>query len=129
MSNTIYLHKCFIQCSDDDDEEYHTASPAIMCLKVGKDNIKVTVTCCMNNEKRVKQLRRRMRDIDRVWLSACMSLVEGDSNPVEAYLNSGGDPTRKLSRPESQLLPGVYDADHQLRGLQTCGHLCPASGD
>ena len=42
MSNTIYLHKCFIQCSDDDDEEYHTASPAIMCLKVGKENIKVT---------------------------------------------------------------------------------------
>ena len=106
MSNTIYLHKCFIQCSDDDDEEYHTASPAIMCLKVGKDNIKVTVTCCMNNEKRMKQLRRRMRDIDRVWLSACMSLVEGDSNPVEAYLNSRVDPTWKLSHPEASYWRG-----------------------
>ena len=73
-----------------------------MCLKVRKDNIKVTVTCCMNNEKRVKQLRRRMRDIDRVWLSACMGLVEGDSNPVEAYLNSRGDPTRKLSHPKAR---------------------------
>ena len=74
-----------------------------------------------------------MRDIVWVWLSTCIGVVEGDSNPVEAYLNSGGDPTRKLSRPESQLLPrpgpGVYDADHQLRGLQTCGHLGPASGD
>ena len=77
-----------------------------MCLKVGKDNIKVTVTCCMNNEKRMKQLRRRMRDIDRVWLSACMGLVEGDSNPVEAYINSGGDPTRKLSHPEASYWRG-----------------------
>lgn len=69
-----------------------------------------------NNEKRVKQLRRRMRDIDWVWLSACMGVVEGDSNPVEAYLNSGGDPTRKLSHAEAQLLgrPGVYDAGHTL---------------
>ena len=64
MSNTIYLHKCFIQCSDDDDEEYHTASPAIMCLKVG------------------------------------------DSNPVEAYLNSGVDPTWKLSHPEASYWRG-----------------------
>jgi len=70
----------------------------------------------LNNEKRVKQLRRRMRDIDWIWLSACMGVVEGDSNPVEAYLNSGGDPTRKLSSGEAQLLgrPGVYDAGHTL---------------
>ena len=74
-----------------------------------------------------------MRDIVWVWLSTCIGVVEGDSNPVEAYLNSRGDPTRKLSHPEAQLLPrpgpGVYDADHQLRGLQTCGPLGPASGD
>ena len=25
--------------SDEDDEEYHTASPAVMCLKVGKEKI------------------------------------------------------------------------------------------
>ena len=70
----------------------------------------------LNNEKRVKQLRRRMRDIDWVWLSACMGVVEGDSSPVEAYLNTGGDPTRKLSQAEAQLLgrPGVYDAGHTL---------------
>ena len=70
----------------------------------------------LNKDKRVKQLRRRMRDIDWVWLSACMGVVEGDSNPVEAYLNSGGDPTRKLSPAEAQLLgrPGVYDSGHTL---------------
>ena len=92
-----------------------------MCLKVGKENIKVTVTHCMNNEKRVKQSRSLV-----VWLSACIGMVEGDSNPVEAYLNSGGDPTWKLSHSEAQLLarprPGVYDADRQLCGLQTCEH-------
>ena len=57
-----------------------------------------------------------MRDIDWVWLSACMGVVEADSNPVEAYLNSGGDPTRKLTHAEAQLLgrPGVYDAGHTL---------------
>ena len=43
--------------SDEDDEEYHTASPAEMCLKVGK------VTHCMNNEERMKQQRRRTRDM------------------------------------------------------------------
>ena len=70
----------------------------------------------LNQEARVKQLRRRMRDIDWVWLSACMGVVEGDSSPVEAYLNSGGDPTRKLSQAEAGLLarPGVYDQGHTL---------------
>ena len=57
-----------------------------------------------------------MRDIVWVWLSACMAVVEGGSNPTEVYLNSRGDPTRKLSHPEAQLLarPGVYDAGHTL---------------
>ena len=35
-----------------------------------------------------------MRETDWAWVSACMGVVEGDANPVEAYLNSGGDPTR-----------------------------------
>ena len=37
---------------------------------------------------------------DWTWLAACMGVVEGDMNPVEAYLNGGGDPTRKLTNPE-----------------------------
>ena len=47
-------------------------------------------------EKRLRQLRRRMRETDWAWLSACMGVVEGDSLPVEAYLNGGGDPTRYI---------------------------------
>ena len=39
------------------NEEYHTASLAVMCLKVGKESIKVMVTRCLNNEKRVKHPR------------------------------------------------------------------------
>ena len=47
----------------------------------------------MNNEKMVRltQLGRRMREIELVWLSAGMGMVEEGSNPVEAYLNSRGD--------------------------------------
>ena len=53
-------------------------------------------------ERRMRQLRRRMREAaaDWTWLAACMGVVEGDMNPVEAYLNGGGDPTRKLTNPE-----------------------------
>ncbi len=45
-------------------------------------------------ERRLRQLRRRMRESDWTWLTACMGVVEGDANPVEAYLSGGGDPTR-----------------------------------
>jgi len=67
-------------------------------------------------EKRLRQLRRRMRETDWSWLSACMGVVEGDSLPVEAYLCGGGDPTRKLTCSEATLLgrPGVYDQGHTL---------------
>merc|ERR1719510_1448956 len=61
-------------------------------------------------EKRLRQLRRRMRETDWAWLSACMGVVEGDSNPVEAYLNGGGDPTRKLSHSERLTGPGCPPA-------------------
>ena len=67
-------------------------------------------------EKRLRQLRRRMRETDWAWVSACMGVVEGDACPVEAYLNSGGDPTRKLTAAECSLLarPGVYEQGHTL---------------
>ena len=60
-------------------------------------------------EKRLRQLRRRMRETDWAWVSACMGAVE-------AYLNSGGDPTRKLTAAECSLLarPGVYEQGHTL---------------
>ncbi len=45
-------------------------------------------------ERRMRQLRRRMRESDWTFLTACMGVVEGDANPVEAYLSAGGDPAR-----------------------------------
>eukprot|EP00095_Tigriopus_kingsejongensis_P011587 maker-scaffold297_size217559-snap-gene-0.31 protein:Tk11587 transcript:maker-scaffold297_size217559-snap-gene-0.31-mRNA-1 annotation:"ubiquitin thioesterase trabid" len=67
-------------------------------------------------ERRIRQLRRRMREADWSWLTACMGVVEGDANPVEAYINGGGDPTRKLTKPEVVLLnrPSVYETGHTL---------------
>ncbi|RZF43517.1 hypothetical protein LSTR_LSTR013041 [Laodelphax striatellus] len=41
---------------------------------------------------------------DWAWLDACLGVVEGDFSPVDAYLSSGGDPTRQLTAKEVQLL-------------------------
>ena len=70
-------------------------------------------------ERRLRQLRRRLRETDWSWLTACMGVVEGDLNAVEAYLNSGGDAARKLTNPETSLLNcnrpvAVYEAGHTL---------------
>jgi len=67
--------------------------------------------CNIQYEKRLRQLRRRMRETDWAWVSACMGVVEGDVCPIEAFINSGGDPTRKLSKSEATILdrPGVFE--------------------
>lgn len=67
-------------------------------------------------ERRMRTFRRRLKEADWTWLTACMGVVEGDMNPVEAYLNTGGDPTRKLTNPEVALLnrPSIYEAGHTL---------------
>ena len=48
-------------------------------------------------------------------------MAEGDMAPVEAYLNSGGDPMRKLNNQEVALLSGrpgnVYQAGNTLGNL------------
>lgn len=57
-----------------------------------------------------------MREADWAWLDACMGVVEGNPNPVEAYLSSGGDPTRQLTISEVNLLnrPSAFDVGHTL---------------
>jgi ubiquitin thioesterase ZRANB1 len=85
-------------------------------VQEGSNNLEKEQKNNLEYEKRLRQLRRRMRETDWAWLSACMGVVEGDSNPVEAYLNGGGDPTRKLTHSEATLLgrPGVYEQGHTL---------------
>ncbi|XP_049863141.1 ubiquitin thioesterase trabid isoform X1 [Schistocerca gregaria] len=67
-------------------------------------------------ERRVKRIRQRMREADWSWLDACIGVVEGDPTPVEAYLSSGGNPTRQLSPREVALLnrPSAFDTGHTL---------------
>ena len=59
---------------------------------------------------------RLSRQADWSWLDACIGVVEGDPNPVEAYLNSGGNPARFLTPNEIAILnrPSAFDAGHTL---------------
>jgi ubiquitin thioesterase ZRANB1 len=59
---------------------------------------------------------RRRLQADWPWLDACMGVVQGDVNPVEAYLSSGGDPTRQLTATEVAILnrPSAFDVGHTL---------------
>lgn len=40
-------------------------------------------------ERLLRQLRRRLREADWAWLNACNGVVEGNYEPVEAYLSAG----------------------------------------
>ncbi|XP_077992452.1 ubiquitin thioesterase Zranb1-like [Glandiceps talaboti] len=55
-------------------------------------------------QRRLKQLRRRMRNSDWLFLNACIGVVENDTQAIEAYLSSGGDPARQLTQDEVSLL-------------------------
>jgi len=77
-------------------------------------------------ERRLKQIRQRMREADWNWLNACLGVVEGDPNPVEAYLSSGGDPARQLTPSEVTLLnrPSAFDSGHTLVHLAIRQEIC-----
>uniref|UniRef100_A0A1B6IZ83 ubiquitinyl hydrolase 1 n=2 Tax=Proconiini TaxID=565685 RepID=A0A1B6IZ83_9HEMI len=61
-------------------------------------------------------VRYRQRAVDRSWLAACLGVVQGEHSPVEAFLSSGGDPTRQLTASEVALLnrPSAFDTGHTL---------------
>ncbi|ESO93147.1 hypothetical protein LOTGIDRAFT_232866 [Lottia gigantea] len=69
-----------------------------------------------SEEKRVRLLRKRMKDKDWLWLGACSGIVDGDSNAIEAYIQSGGDPARQLTQDEVSLLnkPGMFEVGYTL---------------
>lgn len=73
----------------------------------------------VNNNAEAERRRRQARQqqaADWPWLDACLGVVQGDPNPVEAYLASGGDPTRQLTAAEVHLLhrPSAFDVGHTL---------------
>lgn len=61
-------------------------------------------------------MRHLKRKADWNWLNACIGIIEGDPNPVEAYLSSGGDPARTLTASEVALLnrSSAFDVGHTL---------------
>lgn len=69
-----------------------------------------------NNCEYERRMRHLRRQADWAWLSACLGVLEGDANPVEAYLSSGGDPARQLTASEVNLLnrSSAFDAGHTL---------------
>lgn len=67
-------------------------------------------------ERLLRQLRRRLREADWAWLNACNGVVEGNYEPVEAYLSAGGDPMRQLTSADVKLLSrsSAFDEGHTL---------------
>ncbi|KAL7640117.1 UNVERIFIED_CONTAM: hypothetical protein RMT77_009531 [Armadillidium vulgare] len=67
-------------------------------------------------ERILRQLRRRLREADWVWLNACIGVVEGNYDPVQTYLSSGGDPMRQLTKADVKILarPSAFDEGHTL---------------
>lgn len=68
------------------------------------------------DDRRLRQFRNRMRDLDWLWLNACQGVVDGDTHGVEAYLAAGGEPTRQITQNESDLLsrPSAFTPGHTL---------------
>lgn len=69
-----------------------------------------------NNHDNERRMRRMKRNADWNWLNACIGVIEGDPNPVEAYLSSGGDPARTLTASEVAILnrSSAFDVGHTL---------------
>ncbi|CAH2005090.1 unnamed protein product [Acanthoscelides obtectus] len=69
-----------------------------------------------NNLEAERRLRQLRRSADWRWLNACVGIIEGDPNPVEAYLSSGGDPARTLTSSEVAILNrnSAFDVGHTL---------------
>lgn len=67
-------------------------------------------------QRRLKQIRNRLRDNDWLWLNACTGVVDGDPHAVEAYISSGGDPARQLTPDEIVILnrPSAFEAGYTL---------------
>lgn len=67
-------------------------------------------------ERLLQRLRKKLTREDSIWLNACESVVKGDSSGIEIYLNSGGDPSRQLTKDEVQILdrPSAFEVGYTL---------------
>lgn len=64
----------------------------------------------------IKLLRKRLHDIDWLWLNACRGVVDSDPNAIEAFIAAGGNPSRQLTADEVLLLsrPSAFEVGHTL---------------
>lgn len=69
-----------------------------------------------NDDRKLRQVCNRLRDINWQWLNACRGIIDGDANSAEAYLASGGDPTRQLTADECECLnrPSAFKVGYTL---------------
>ena len=67
-------------------------------------------------EKRLKEIRKAMREKDWLWLNACVGVVVGDLGAIEAFIASGGDPSRQLTQEEVTLLnrPSAFEVGYTI---------------
>ncbi len=67
-------------------------------------------------DRKLRQFRNRLRDVDWLWLNACQGVVEGDLNAVEAYCAARGDPARQLTQDECSFLnrPSAFQSGYTL---------------
>ena len=67
-------------------------------------------------ERRLRMLRKKLRDKDWLWLNACVGVADGDSNAVQAFIAAGGDPARQLTQDEVILLnrPSAFQVGYTI---------------
>lgn len=102
---------------DSDDQRHHSSGVPSICT--GGSYRRPTAKCGATAEIEVQlsteevplstnnylcSLRRQAREADRLWLNACRAVAEGEPEPINRYLSSGGDPGRQLTLGEAGLL-------------------------
>lgn len=82
----------------------------------GSNVIDGSLSPSANNYEYERKLRHLRRQADWNWLNACIGVIDGDPNPVAAYLTSGGDPARILTAAEVAILnrSSAFDIGHTL---------------
>lgn len=102
--SSIYIHKN----EPLDPQQQVGATAALPFTPNEQDN--------RTEERRLRLLRKRLRDKDWSWLNACIGVVEGDSDAVETYLASGGNPARQMTQDEVTLLkrPSAFEVGYTL---------------
>lgn len=108
MGSTSPTLACGGGSPQSDNQEIEVQDPSTSGAIISEDN-KAT-------EKRLKQIRKCIREKDWLWLNACVGVVVGDHGAIESFIASGGDPSRQLTQDEVALLnrPSAFEVGYTL---------------